>query len=63
MNTYEFEYDTLNSMNLKVSYQTNTLVEAVKKLKRNTRVQQILMIKENGMHLGGVLKGIYLKGI
>ena len=63
MNTYEFEYDTLNSMNLKVSYQANTLVEAVKKLKKNTRVQQILMIKENGIHLGEVFKGIYLKYI
>ena len=63
MNTYEFEYDTLNNMNCIVSYQTNTLVEAVKKLKKNTRVQQILGIKENGIYLSDAFKGVYLKAL
>ena len=51
MNTYEFEYDTFEGYDCKISYNANTLVEAIRKLKRNTHAYEVHTIKENNIDL------------
>ena len=56
MNTYEFEYDTRCHWNKKIVYKSTTLAGALKKLKKNCRVWQILGLKENGVNLSKLVK-------